>query len=73
MGCWLVAIGNTESAMHLALGSCDVPCECQQLGELPVGAMEAAAGFLDLTHIPDFWLVKEDLLGLLRPRRGLIN
>lgn len=49
-----------------AFGSCNVPCECQQLGELPVGAMEATAVFLDLSHIPEFWLIKEDLLGLRR-------
>lgn len=65
MGCWLVAVGDTGSALRLAFGSCSVPHECQQLGELPAGAMEAAAVFLDLTHTPEFWLMKKGLLELL--------
>jgi len=73
VGCWLVAVGDTESALRLAFGSCSVPCECQQLGELPVGAVEAAAVFLELTYIPEFWLIREDLLGLLGLRRGPIS
>ena len=36
MGCWLVAVGDTESTLRLAFGSLNVPRECQQLGELPV-------------------------------------
>lgn len=73
MGCWLVAVGDTESVLRLAFGSCNVPRECQQLGELPVGAVEAAAVFLELTYIPEFWLIREDLLGLLGLRRGPIS
>lgn len=70
MGCWLVAVGAAESTLRLAFGSCNVPRECQQLGELPVGAVEAAAVFLELAYIPEFQLIREDLLGLLGIRRG---
>lgn len=66
LGCWMVAVGGAKSALRPAFGSCNVPRECQQLGELPVGAMEAAAVFPDLSHIPEFWLLKEDLLELRR-------
>lgn len=67
MGCWLAAVGEAESAVRLAFGSCgDVPRECRQLGELPVGGMEAVAVFPGLSPIPECWLVKEDLLGLRR-------
>ena len=62
-----MAVGDTESALRLAFGSCNVPRECQQLGELPVGAMEAAAVFLELSYIPEF--IKEDLLGPFGIRR----
>lgn len=66
MGRWIVAAGGAESALRLAFGSCSVPRECQQLGELPAGATEAAAVFPDLSRIPEFWLPKEDLLELRR-------
>lgn len=73
MGCWLVAVGDTESALRLAFGSHSVPRECQQLGELPIGAAEAAAVFLELAYIPEFRLIKVDLLGLLGLRRGSMS
>lgn len=66
VGRWIVAAGGAESALRLAFGSCNVPRECQQLGELPAGATEAAAVFPDLSRIPEFWLPKEDLLELRR-------
>lgn len=62
----MVAAEGAQSALCLAFGSCNVPRECQQLGELPVGATEAAAVSPDLSHIPEFWLLKEDLLELRR-------
>lgn len=69
MGRWLMAVGDTKSALLLAFGSRNVPRERQQLGESPVGAAEAAAVFLELAYIPEFQLIKEDLLGAVGAKR----